>query len=281
MQWFAKGEPPALAEERERVFVHHAADEAFRVAAFAQFENEIGHSGRFRGAPIAGGVYEQSFGAVGFHNVGRPGRRAFAHWVERHAGPKAFVENMPNGVFFHVIDKHPFAADAAVAREHVEDHACALVFILQVGRVDQDLFVGLHREIDMFEKNRGFVASVFVEADLANSEHAGAIEELGNHRDYFAGQRHVFGFFRIDAEPRVVLDAVPTGTFRLESGKLFEIIAETGDAATVVAGPKRGFADRDAAHFGQRLVVVGCPRNHVDVGVDVVHGGDVSRWVSE
>ena len=51
-----------------------------------------------------------------------------------------------------------------------------------------------------------------------------------------------------------------------------EVVAKAVDAAAVEAGPERRLAHRDAAHLGQRLVVVRGPRDHVDVGVDVVHG---------
>ncbi len=39
-------EVAALAEERQRVVVHHAADETLRVAATTHFENEVGNGSR-------------------------------------------------------------------------------------------------------------------------------------------------------------------------------------------------------------------------------------------
>ena len=50
-------------------------------------------------------------------------------------------------------------------------------------------------------------------------------------------------------------------------------------AAAIETGPERGFAHRDAPHLGQGFVVVGGPRDHVDVGIDVVHesGRSVGR----
>ena len=55
-------------------------------------------------------------------------------------------------------------------------------------------------------------------------------------------------------------------------GELPEVVAKAVDAAAIEAGPKRRLAHGDAAHLGERLVVVGRPRDHVDVRIDVVHG---------
>ena len=96
-------------------------------------------------------------------------------------------------------------------------------------------------------------------------------------RDHFARQADVLGLLGVDAQPGVVLDAVPGGPLRLELGELAEVVAKAVDAAAVEAGPERRLAHGDAAHLGQRLVVVGGPRDHVDVRVDVVHGGQCRR----
>ena len=69
-----------------------------------------------------------------------------------------------------------------------------------------------------------------------------------------------------------MLDPVAAGPLRLELGELAEVVAEALDAAAVEPGPERRLAHRHAAHQGQPLVVVGGPRDHVDVRVDVVHG---------
>ena len=61
------------------------------------------------------------------------------------------------------------------------------------------------------------------------------------------------------------------GPLRLERGELPEVVAKAVDAAAVEPGPERRLAHRDAAHLGERLVVVRGPRDHVDVGIDVVH----------
>ena len=76
--------------------------------------------------------------------------------------------------------------DAAVALEHVDDHARALVLVLQVRRVDEDQLVGLHGQVDVFLEDGGLVARVLVEADLADAEDVGPVEVLGDQGDDLA-----------------------------------------------------------------------------------------------
>ena len=91
--------------------------------------------------------------------------------------------------------------------------------------------------------SRNTIASflrVLVEADLADAQHAGPVEKLGNHRDHFARQRDVLGLLGVDAQPGEVLNAVPAGPLRLELGELLEIIAKAVDAAAVEAAQNAG-----------------------------------------
>jgi len=73
-----------------------------------------------------------------------------------------------------------------------------------------------------------------------------------------------------------MLDAVSGCPFRLDRGQLAKVIPKAVGRAPIEAGPKGRFADRDAAHPGERGVVIGDARHHVDVGVDVVH--DSGGW---
>ena len=139
-------------------------------------------------------------------------------------------------------------------------------------RVDENLLVGLHGQLDVLQKHGRLVARVLVEPDLADAQHARPVEKLRDHRDHFARQRDVLRLLGVDAQPGEMLNAVPAGPLRLERRELLEVVAKPVDAAAVVAGPKRRLAHRHAAHLGERLVVVRRPRDHVDVGVDVVHG---------
>ena len=97
---------------------------------------------------------------------------------------------------------------AAVVPEHVEDHPRALVLVLQVRRVDEDQLVGPDGQVEVLQEDGRLVARVLVEADLADAQHAGPVEELGDHRDHLARQRDVLGLLGVDAQPAVMLDAV-------------------------------------------------------------------------
>ena len=123
--------------------------------------------------------------------------------------------------------------------------------------------------------SRNTIASlrgVLVQADLADAQHAGRVEELGDHGDHLARQADVLGLLGVDAQPGVMPHAVPAGPLGLELGQLAEVIAKAVDGAAIEAGPEGRLAHGDAAHLGQRLVVVGDARDHVDVRIDVIHG---------
>ena len=82
------------------------------------------------------------------------------------------------------------------------------------------------RQVEVLEEDGRLVARVLVQADLADPQHAGPVEELGDHRDHLARQRDVLGLLGVDAEPAVVLDAVERGPLRLVLGQLAEVVAE-------------------------------------------------------
>ena len=123
----------------------------------------------------------------------------------------------------------------------------------------------------MFEEHNRLVPRVLVEPDFADPQHAGAVEELRDHRDHLTRQRDVLGLFGVDAQPGEMLNAKPPRPLRLERGELLEIVAKALDAPPVVPRPEGRLAYSDAAHFGQRLVVVRGPRDHVNMRIDVVH----------
>ncbi len=112
---------------------------------------------------------------------------------------------------------------------------------------------------------------VLVQADLADAEHVGPIEELGDHGDHLAGQLDVLGLLGVDAQPGVMADAELGGPFRLDLGQVAEVVAEAVDGAAVEAGPEGRLADGDAAALGHAVVVVGDAGDHVDVRIDVIH----------
>lgn len=260
-----------LPKKLQRVVVHHFPNQRLVVAAPAHFQDEIGHGRRFAGAPVAGGVDHQPLGTVAFDHVRSAGRGAFADGVERHAGPKASLKDGADGVFLDVIDQYAVRLRPPVALEHVENHPRAGILVFQVGRVDEYQLFQAVCHVEMLQEHGRFVGRVFVEANLANAQHAGAVQELRDHRDHFARELNVFRLFGVDAEPRVVLQAVPAGAGRLEACKLLEVIAKSVNAAAIVTGPKGGLADRNAAHLGESLIVIRRAGDHVNVGINVVH----------
>src|SRR4029077_1525095 len=83
----------------------------------------------------------------------------------------------------------------------------------------------------------------------------------------------VLGLLGVDANPGEMADAVGGRPAGLEISELAEVVAEAVGAGAIEPGPKRRLAHPDAAHPGQRLIVVRDPRDHVNMWVDVVHGG--------
>ena len=118
---------------------------------------------------------------------------------------------------------------------------------------------------------------VLVEADLADAEHVGLVEELGDDGDDFARQLDVLGFLGVDAQPGVMADAELGGPLRLDLGEMAEVIAKALGGAAIEPGPEGRLADGDAAALGHAMVVVGDAGDHVDVRVDV---GGHGRWSS-
>ena len=92
------------------------------------------------------------------------------------------------------------------------------MLVLQVGRVDEDELVVTGGDVDLFLEDGDLVAGVLVEADLANAQDAGVVQEGGDQLDDVAGEGDVFGLLGVDAEPGVVVDSVSGGSFRLDVG---------------------------------------------------------------
>jgi hypothetical protein len=76
-------------------------------------------------------------------------------------------------VLLDVIDEHATAVEPAVANEHIENHPRSLVFVLQVRRVDENLLVVFHGQLQMLQEDDRLIARIFVEADLRNANTEG------------------------------------------------------------------------------------------------------------
>ena len=201
---------------------------------------------RIADAPIGGGVDAELRGAVHFDHVDGALRRAFADGIDRHARPIAGILHQLDRVLFDVVDQDaPGIEGAAEVFEHVENHARALEFVLEVRRVDEDEVMlahgagvaagrcaggveGVDGKLHMLLEDFGLVGGVFVEADFADAQDRGAAEESGDFGEDFAGFAEVFGLLGIQADPAVMLDAELCGTLRLGLGKLAVIVDEPG-----------------------------------------------------
>ena len=137
--------------------------------------------------------------------------------------------------------------------------------------MDQDLLIVLDCQFNMFHEDGSFVFGVFVQTDFADPQHVFALQELGDHLDYLARQFDVFGFFGINAKPCVMLDSILSRSSRLDIGQLVKVVAKAVHRTAIKSSPEGRFAHSDTPHFGERFVIVGCARNHVDVRIDVVH----------
>ena len=65
----------------------------------------------------------------------------------------------------------------------------------------------------------------------------------------------------------VVLDAVRGGPLALVFGQLAEVVAKTLDARTIETSPERRLAHEHASGHCHSLVIVGHPRDHVNVRI--------------
>ena len=175
-----------------------------------------------------------------------------------------------------MVDQHPLGFGPRVVEQHVGNHSGAAVLVFQMRRVDQHEFAGFQGEVVLLFKNGRLVERVLVEADLADPEHVRLVEKLGDEGNHFAGERNVFGFLGVDAEPGEVLNARPTGALGFEIGQLPEVVAKRFGAAAIEPGPEGRFTEGDAPHAGHPFVVVGGPRNHVDMRIDEVHASGSS-----
>ena len=144
-----RGELRTLAEELHGILEDQFVDGFRAVAALAHFERRFRHRQRIAHAPIAGAVHPQSFLAINFHHVNRPGRRAFRFGIERHAGPHPGVQHELDGMFLHVVNDDPLGLDAFIIPDRVQNEPRAFQFIFQMGGVDEDELVGTRRQVQV------------------------------------------------------------------------------------------------------------------------------------
>ena len=232
----------------------------------------LGHGQRIAVTPIARAVEPDALGGDGFDHVDGAHGRGLRFGVKRDAGPEALVEDFVDGVLLDVVDDDALGLHDAVGLEAIHDQARALALVLEVRRVHEDHLVVLHREGDVLLEHLHLIARVLVEADLADAEHRRGLQEFRDQREDVGGERHVFGFLGVDAQPGVMRQAVLGGALGLMLRQLAEVVVEAVGGLAVEAGPEGGLADRGAAGEGHGLIVVGGAAHHVAVRFDVTHG---------
>jgi len=96
-------------------------------------------------------------------------------------------------------------------------------------------------------------------------------EELVEDRQDVLGQGPVVRLARVERDARVVRDPVLPRAVRFEAQDVVEVVAEGPGAGPRLAHPERGLDHDPHARQGELLVVVGHPRDHVNVRVEDVH----------
>ena len=106
---------------------------------------------------------------------------------------------MLDRMLLDMVHQHAGAIDARVSHQHIQNHSCPLILVLQMGRVYQNLLFVFHGQVDVFHENRRFVPCILVQANFTDTQNVFAFQEFGDHRDHFARERDVFGFLGVDA----------------------------------------------------------------------------------
>jgi hypothetical protein len=138
----------------------------------------FGHGEGIADAPVAGAVHPDALGVAVLQHVDGAVGRAFALGIERDAGPEAVIEHMVDGVLLDVVDDDALGLDLGEVFQRIDDEARAFELVLKVRGVDEHELVVILRDLHMLLEDFQLVAAVFVQADLADAEHAGLVDEL-------------------------------------------------------------------------------------------------------
>ena len=242
------------------------------MAAATHLLRGLGHGQRIAVTPIARAVEPDALGGDGFNHVDGAHGRGLRFGIKRDAGPEALIEDFVDGVFLDMVDDDALRLHDTVGLEAIHDEARALTLILEVRCVHENHLVILHREGDVLLEHLHLIARVLVEADFADAEHRRGFQKFWDEREDVGGERHVFRLLRIDAEPRVMRQAVLGGALGLMLRQLAEVVVEAIGRLAVEARPESWLADRRAAREDHRLVVIRGAAHHVAVWFDIAHG---------
>jgi len=173
-------------------------------------------------------------------------------------------------VLLNVVDNDRLGVDTGIF-QGIEGESGAFDFVFEVGGVDEDGEIVFLSHFDVFFKNGEFVDRVFVHANFTNTEDGRLIEKVGDDGHHFAGKSGVVCFFRVDAEPAVVVDPVFGGALGFVIRELAVVVVKPLGGCAVESRPECRFADGFAASEGHRLVIVSRATDHVGVWFDVFH----------
>src|SRR5262245_20356770 len=126
-------------------------------------------------------------------------------------------------------------------------------------------------KVDMHFQHRHFVARILIEADLADSQYVGAVQEFWNQSDNVASQSNIFGFFWINAKPTIMRQAELGGSPWFVICELAKIIIKPRRRTAIKSCPKGRFADRGTPGSDHIAIIVGHTADHVGMRFDIAH----------
>ena len=113
-------------------------------------------------------------------NVGGALRSALGGRVQSHTCPVAGLEGWGDGVLLDMVNEHALGGQAGVLGDHIQDHARAFVFVLEVRGVYEDQLAAGGGQVEMLLEDRGLVGRIFVKADFADAQDVRTVEDLGD-----------------------------------------------------------------------------------------------------
>ena len=238
-----------------------------RVAARAHGDDSFWNRKRIAVAPIASGIDPNTLSSVHFHNVDGARGGAFCVWIQRHARPHSALKHHAYGVLLNMVNQNARGIYFSMRGNCVQDKSRALEFVLQVRRVDEHKRIVSRGNFQMLLEHGQLRFAVAVQTNLANAKHIGSRQKIRNHAHHFARKAVVLGLFGIDANPRVVRNAVRGGAAWFAFSELAEIIMKASGAAAIKARPKCGLGHGHATRGGHARVVVGGAADHVNVWI--------------
>src|SRR5262245_35950121 len=244
-------------------------DVLLRNAALAHQLRRLRDGERIADPPVGRAVDDDPLRSVLLHELAHPLAPHLRVGVDREGGPRAAVERRLHRLFVVVVDDQLRHRHLALGGElQAADDAALLV---AVGRVDHHDEVVLRGEVELPGEGALLGRRDLVEADLADGDHPLLHREARHEREDLLRERLVVGLLGVQPDRAVVVHAELRGAEALPSDQAREVVEVAADLRPRLADPEGGLDDGADPRLRHRLVVVGGPRRHVDVGVEVVH----------